>query len=89
VGDSSNTVFLTGTYRIKRVKAKTKARIFENMQEGDIIAFSLTLKNTTGSRGNYATDIVVRNLTRGEVVHKTQSELVNILGRAFELEIIH
>jgi hypothetical protein len=72
--------------RIKSIKKKTKAKVFEQFEEGDVIHFHMTLRNTTNwGRGNYATDIVTVNETKGLSVSKSQSNLLNIL-LAFELE---
>lgn len=72
---------------IKEIKKKTKAKVFEHFEVGDVLRFSTRLRNTSGaSRGNYASDVTVRNLTRGTSVTKSQSELLIILERVFVLE---
>jgi hypothetical protein len=72
--------------RIKAIKTKTKAKVFEQFEEGDVLQFSMILRNTTNwGRGNYATHIVTHNRTKGLTVVKSQSNLLNVL-QAFELE---
>jgi hypothetical protein len=72
--------------RIKAIKKKTKAKVFEQFEEGDVLHFSMVMRNTSNyGRGNYATDITTHNVTKGLSVVKTQSNLLNVL-QAFELE---
>lgn len=76
-------------YKIKAIKKKTRAAGFAELQVGDAIRFSLDLSNTTNyGAGNYATDIMIYDLKRGSYIHKTQSQLVNILRNSFELEAV-
>lgn len=76
-------------HRIKKVLKSTKAKVFSEFREGDLLTFSTNLKNNTGASGggNYATGVTIRNLTQGLVVTKYQSELVNLLDRLYELEL--
>ena len=72
--------------RIKAIKTKTKAKVFEKFEAGDVLQFSMVLRNTTNwGRGNYATNITTHNKTQGTSVVKSQSNLLNILDN-FELE---
>lgn len=74
--------------RIKSIKKKTQAQVFKEFEAGDVLEFSLLLRNTSNSYrgGNYATDVTTVNVTKGLVVTKSQSELLNVINRAFELE---
>jgi hypothetical protein len=72
--------------RIKAIKKKTQAKVFKDFEVGDVLHFSMVLRNTTNwGKGNYATDITTHNVTKGLSVVKTQSNLLNVL-LAFELE---
>jgi hypothetical protein len=75
--------------RIKAIKKKTQAKVFKEFEVGDVLQFSMILRNTTNyGSGNYATNIITHNRTKGLTVVKTQSTLLNVL-QAFELEGVH
>lgn len=74
--------------RVSEIKAKTKAKMFQDIEVGDVITFELTLKNTTGASngGIYATNVLVKNVTKKQSVWKTQNEISNIIERCFTFE---
>lgn len=78
-------MILSNTFKITKVKAKTKARLFKDVKEGDVLTFSMSIENTTSGRGNYATTIDVVK-SGGSIEWFSQSELSNVLNRCFELE---
>lgn len=73
---------------VSEIKAKTRAEMFKNVKVGDVLVFSTELSYKSGASGGgtYATYIRVDNLTSGEHSYKSQSELVGILRRLFELK---
>jgi len=83
-----NIVLKSSPYRVTKINVKTRANMFKNVKVGDTLVFSTELEYTSGASGggNYATYIFVSNLTRGEYTYKSQSELISILRRVFELE---
>jgi len=62
--------------------------MFKNVQVGDTLVFSTKLAYKSGASGgeNYATYICATNITRDEYTYKSQSELVGLLNRTFDLE---
>lgn len=74
--------------RIKSVMKKTQAKVFKEFEVGDVLTFSVNLRNTSNCYrgGNYATTVTTVNETKGLAVTKSQSELLNVINRAFELE---
>lgn len=73
--------------RIIKINRKTKAQMFKNLKENDLIIFELSLKRVGGhySGGPYASYIKITNLKTNEYTYKSSNELSNILN-AFELE---
>jgi len=81
-------VLTSESYRISKIVYKTRAKVFSEFKEGDVIRFETVLTNTTkysGGGGNMAADIRTVNITQGLSVWKSQSQLVNLLKTAFEL----
>lgn len=75
-------------HKVTEIKTKTRAEMFKNIQINDVLVFSTELSYQSGASGGgcYATYVRVDNITRGEHTYKSQSELVGILKRVFELE---
>lgn len=73
--------------KVVKVKRKTKAQMFKNLKENDVITFELSIKRAGRScdTGTYASYIKITNLGTNEYTHKSSNELSNILN-AFELE---
>lgn len=70
---------------VTKINRKTKAKMFENLKEGDKIEFSVPLKYAGHNRGTYATYIEVKNLETGEKTQSSFNQLPSILN-AFEFE---
>lgn len=73
--------------KIIKINRKTKAQMFRNLKENDLITFELPLKRSGRSydTGTYASYIKITNLATNECTYKSSNELSNILD-AFELE---
>lgn len=73
--------------RIIKINRKTKAQMFKNLKEGNLILFELSLKRSGRSydTGTYASYIKITNLETNEFTYKSSNELSHILD-AFELE---
>jgi hypothetical protein len=78
-------MILFNYFVVTEVKKKTKARFFQDVKVGDVLKFSVTLSYKTGNRGIYATMIDVERQSDGAVGYFTQTELVNLLDRCFEI----
>lgn len=74
-------------YKVIEVKAKTRAKMFEAVEVGDVLLFAMTIAHAGHASGGgvYPSVVHVFNVTKGQDTTKTQSELVNILRRSFEL----
>lgn len=68
---------------ITKINRKTKAKMFENLNIGDKIKFSVPLKRAGRNRGTYATYIKVENINTGETTNSSFNQLPIILD-AFE-----
>ncbi len=76
-------------YRITAIKKPTKAVLFGDMKVGDELQFSMNMKAMAGASGGgvYASVVTTYNLTQGTSAGgKSQTEVVNILNRCFEIE---
>lgn len=73
--------------KITKIHRKTKAQMFKNLKEDDLIVFELSLKRSGRSydTGTYASYIKITNLSTKECTYKSSNELSHILN-AFELE---
>lgn len=68
------------------INKKTKAKMFQNVEVGDIVIFSVPIKAVGRSRGrSYAVEIRCVNVTKNEDTCLTFNELSRIL-RYFEFE---
>lgn len=78
---------LTGTYRVVRVTKNTKAKMFGDINAGDMIVFELELNRVgmNGRGGTYATYIKSTNLRTGQSAGKSMNEIDPILS-CFEFE---
>lgn len=81
-------LFMRGTYRIVEILKKTKAKGFEDVRIGDIIAFEITLaKRGSDKNLNWLRPLVdITNLSTGFTVTKDFSTTVNLLEN-FEWEL--
>lgn len=72
---------------ITKINRKTKAQMFKNLKEGNLIVFELSLKRSGKQYAPriYASYIKITNLETNEFTYKTSNELSYILN-AFELE---
>ncbi|MGG1263755.1 hypothetical protein [Brevibacillus laterosporus] len=72
---------------IVEIKNKTKAKFFKDVEVGDKLCFSVDMEHSGSASGGgvYATYVKVENLSKGTYAYKSQSEMVNILSRLFEL----
>jgi hypothetical protein len=73
--------------KVTEIHRKTRAKMFSDVEVGDVLQFSMRLGNMTGASGggSYATVIHIENLTQGIATSKGQSELANLLNGLFEL----
>lgn len=85
--DYSQIMMKSKKIKIVKIKRKTKAKMFKDLNEDDLIIFELSIKRVGGhySGGPYASYIKVTNLKTNECTYKSSNELSNILN-AFELE---
>jgi len=74
-------------YKINKKLKVTKAKMFKDCFESDILQFSIYLKDPGRGRNLYATYVFIENITRNISVYKTLSELEKIL-KNFEFEIV-
>lgn len=82
-------VMRSSKYEVFNIIKKTNAKIFKDIEVGDILQFSVPLEYAgTGSGGTYAVDIRVENISKpGNIAYKTFNQLPSLL-RHFELEEI-
>ena len=74
--------------KIVKINKVTKAKMFENLEVGDVIRMSIPVKGAgSGGRGTYASNIKIENVATGEYTFKTFNEIDNILS-IFEFEAI-
>ena len=66
---------MTTTLEVIEIKKKTKAKVFENVEVGDIIKFSVPLKPVGSNRGTYASYIKIHNITKDEITSKSFNQL--------------
>lgn len=73
--------------KVVKINRKTKAQMFKNLKEDDVIVFELSIKRAGRNydTGTYASYIKITNLKTSEYTYKSSNELSNILD-AFELE---
>jgi len=83
-------VMISPNYRIARIVKKTRAKLFGEMREGDLIRFKSRLHHAGSASGGgvYATYITVENVTQGTSTTQSQSIITNILRNSFELELV-
>ncbi|ALA07224.1 hypothetical protein SECTIM467_100 [Brevibacillus phage SecTim467] len=77
-------------YEVIGIKKKTRARFFEDVEVGDKVQFSMTMRHAGRASGGgvYASDVKAMNLTKGTYAIKSQSEAANIIERTFELKVV-
>lgn len=85
--DYRNIIMKSKKVKIIKINRKTKAQMFKNLKENDLIIFELSIKRSGRSydTGTYASYIKITNLETNEYTYKSSNELSNILN-AFELE---
>lgn len=72
-------------YRVTAIKKATKAKLFADIREGDLLRFSMELGDPGRGRGLYASYVTVENLTQGTSDDsKSQSQVAPLLAN-FEL----
>lgn len=72
-------------YRVTKINRKTKAKMFKNIELGDVLIFTCILERLGTTRGNtYAPHVKIENISKKESVHKSFNELGNIMD-AFEM----
>jgi len=67
-------------YIVSDILKKTKAQMFEDIEVGDSLMFSVPIDYAGGNRGTYATYIECCNVSKGNVTHKSFNELPQILS---------
>lgn len=85
--DYRNIIMKSKKVKIIKINRKTKAQMFKNLKENDLIIFELSIKRSGRNydTGTYASYIKITNLETNEYTYKSSNELSNILN-AFELE---
>lgn len=79
---------VSATYKVTRIVKKTRAKLFADIREGDLIRFKSALEYAgRSSRGCYASYITVENVTQGTSADKYISEATSTLRSCFEIEI--
>lgn len=74
--------------KIVKINKVTKAKMFENLEVGDVIRMSIPVKRAgSGGRGTYASNIKIENIAAGEYAFKTFNEIGSMLS-IFEFEAI-
>lgn len=74
------------TLKVIKINRKTKAKMFENLKVGDIVQFSVPIKQAgRGRSGTYATYIKALNIETGEETESSFNQIPIILD-AFEFE---
>lgn len=75
------------TFKVTRIIKKTRAKLFADIREGDVIRFSSTLQYAgRSSRGAYASYVTVVNVTQRTSAEIYVSEASDRL-RCFEIEL--
>jgi hypothetical protein len=78
-------VLLSSEYPVVKILKPTKAQFFQDIEEGDILRFSMVMKGAgRSSRGLYASYITVENLTQATDTANSLNDLDNRL-KNFEL----
>ena len=73
--------------RVMSVLKKTQAKMFKNIEPGDVLSFSIGIEYAGGGyRGTHASYIKVENLTKEEVSYKSFNQLPTLL-KNFELKV--
>ncbi len=85
--DNEKIIMRSKKIMIAKINKKTRAQMFKELKEGNLIVFELSLKGSgIGSSGrSYASYIKITNLETNEFTYKSLNELGYILN-AFELE---
>lgn len=80
---------LTQKILITGIKRKSKAKLFSNVETGDILLLSLELRETGNNRGvAYVPDITIRNLDKHEETFKSLNMTAKLLYDTFKFEEI-
>lgn len=79
-------MMISERYRVMKIKKKTAAKMFKNVQVGDVLTFRTPIRRAGGNGGTYATGITTTLERTKESTVKTFNELPTILQN-FILEI--
>jgi ribosomal protein L19 len=72
---------------VEKINRRSQAKMFKDLKVGDQIEFSVPLKSAgRGSRGSYATYIIVKNINTGDTTSSSFNQLPNIL-KAFKFKV--
>lgn len=77
---------LLNSFTVTEVKAKTKARLFKDVEVGDVLVFRIPLAATGRGRGCYAATVEVENIRSDQHDYYTLNELSPLLNRCFTLK---
>lgn len=66
---------LDRTVKVTEIKRKTSAKLFEDVEVGDVLRFSVTLQKT----GGYQSDVTVENMTKGHSRYDRMSVIAKSL----------
>lgn len=85
--DYRQTMMKSKKIKVVKINRKTKAQMFKNLKENDLITFELSIKRSGRNydTGTYASYIKITNMRTNEYTYKSSNELSNILD-AFDLE---
>lgn len=73
----------SGQLRVIAIKRKTKASLYEYVKVGDILTYEMSLSGYW----NYASNVLVSNVTQGTSMYKTL-EKASMVTSCFELEAV-
>lgn len=71
-------------YEVIKIKKRTQAKVFKNVEPGDIVQFSIGIERAGSNSGTYASYITFENLTKKETARKSFNEMPKLIEN-FEL----
>lgn len=82
-----NMILKSELLTVTKINRKTKAKMFEHLVVGDIIEFSVPIKEAGRNSGTYATYIKATNIKTGETTSSSFNQLPAVL-KAFEFDAV-
>lgn len=72
----------SGPLRIVAIKKKTQAHLLRDVKVGDVLVFSMLMDGYW----NYASYVLIENITQGTRTSKTLSKAADTMGNCFTVE---